>query len=159
MPAALTWDLAIALDLAALAFIAVSERTVSQAAHISARGDKSDAGRMSSCRSMRASCLKHRSTGIGSTGESGHISPGNGDVSIPLCARVGSVALFRLPLGRLGGRSRSRITRASLRRCPVHARGFGRHDTGRTRGQTRTAGEKWRRRSAEKFLAGFPQIR
>jgi hypothetical protein len=50
------------------------------------------------------------SEALGGTGTSGHnetgsglrIIPCDGDVAIPLCARVRSVALFRLPLGCIG---------------------------------------------------------
>jgi hypothetical protein len=50
---------------------------------------------------------------------SGHILPCNGDVAIPLCARLRSVALFRLPL--VGIRcSNSLIPGICLRRCPFH---------------------------------------
>lgn len=69
MSAPLTWDLAIALDLATLAFI--TRAPISQQTKWAQHG----------------------------------IIPGDGDVTIPLCARMGSAGLFlfRLSLRAIGG--------------------------------------------------------
>lgn len=97
----MTRHLAIALDLAALAFIA-GNSMVSSGLPTNVPKEKAESYDFECKQHIRPVVRlgvevtevaeKKKSAG------SGHIIPCNGDVAIPLCARLRSVALFRLSL-------------------------------------------------------------
>lgn len=129
MSASLTRNLAVALDLATLAFVAKHKDHLSASSGISPqknRGRWLGTACNNACSQQKSRKQEMRHS---ISDRSGIIVPCDRNIPIPLCSRLRSVGLFRLPLGRLGGRGRRLVASARPRRCPLYLRRLRSHDT------------------------------